>query len=81
MAAPRSPQHLAFGHALRELRTERGWSQEELGHRSGLHRNYIGGIERGELNPSLTTLFKLAAALEVKASELLVRSEDERASR
>jgi transcriptional regulator with XRE-family HTH domain len=75
MVEPRSPQHLAFGNAIRELRGERGWSQEELGHRSGLHRNYVGGIERGELNPSLTTILKLAKAFDVQPSELLAGAE------
>lgn len=40
----------ALGAALRELRTRRGYSQESLGFRAELHRNYVGGIERGELN-------------------------------
>jgi len=45
VATARSPAHAAFGQAVRELRRERGLSQEELGHRSGLHRNYVGGID------------------------------------
>jgi transcriptional regulator with XRE-family HTH domain len=44
------PQHVAFSAAVRELRARRGMSQEELGFVSGLHRNYIGSIERGEIN-------------------------------
>jgi len=36
---------IAVGNLLRKYREEKGWSQEELGFRSGLHRNYIGGIE------------------------------------
>jgi len=54
---------------------ERGWSQEELGHRSGLHRNYIGGVERGELNASLTNVCRLAVALDVKLSTLFALAE------
>lgn len=75
MPASRSPEHVAFGAAVRQLRTERGWSQEELAHRSGLHRNYVGGVERGELNPSLASLHKLARAFGVNASVLLIRAE------
>jgi transcriptional regulator with XRE-family HTH domain len=75
VATARSPAHAAFGRAVRELRKERGLSQEELGHRSGLHRNYIGGIERGELNPSLTSILSLARAFEVRGSMLLERAE------
>ena len=75
MTTARSPVHAAFGNAVRELRRERGLSQEELGHRSGLHRNYIGGIERGELNPTLTSIIKLARAFEMRGSLLLQRAE------
>jgi transcriptional regulator with XRE-family HTH domain len=40
-----------------------------------LHRNYIGGVERGELNPSLASVHKLARAFGVNASELLIQAE------
>lgn len=70
-----SPQHTAFGAAVRQLRSERGLSQERLGQTSGLHRNYVGGVERGELNPSLASILKLAAAFGIEASELLALSE------
>lgn len=76
MPPARSPEHVAFGKALRRLRNERGWSQERLGHQAALHRNYIGGVERGELNPSLTNIFKLARALDIEASKLLAVTED-----
>jgi transcriptional regulator with XRE-family HTH domain len=75
VATVRSSAHAAFGQAVRELRKERGLSQEELGHRSGLHRNYIGGIERGELNPTLTSILSLARAFEIRSSILLERAE------
>jgi transcriptional regulator with XRE-family HTH domain len=55
---------------VRELRLTAGHSQEELAHRSGLHRNYVGGIERGERNPSLQNIVKLASSLEVDVGEL-----------
>jgi len=50
-------------------------SQERLSLETGVHRNYIGGIERGERNPTLTTLARLAEALDVRLSELLRQAE------
>ena len=66
---------LGLGKAIRELRTERGWSQEELSLKTGVHRNYIGGIERAERKPTLETVAVLAQALGVRASELIARAE------
>jgi len=60
-----------FGDKLRELRKKRGLSQEELADEAGLHRTYIGGVERGERNPTLTTLKRLADALHLRIDELL----------
>ena len=50
-------------------------SQEALATRSSLHRTYVGGIERGERNVSFSNLLRLARALEVRPSELLIRAE------
>jgi transcriptional regulator with XRE-family HTH domain len=61
-----------FGYRLRKFREERGYSQEELAERSGLHRNYVGGIERGERNVALENIVKLAKALAVKPADLFV---------
>jgi len=52
-------------------RSKLGISQEELATRSGLHRTYIGGIERAERNISLSTLEMIAKGLDVEPSELL----------
>jgi len=72
---PLSPAHAALGAAVRQLRTERDLSQEELGDRSGLHRNYIGGVERGERNAAWAALLRLAAGLGVPLAELVVHAE------
>jgi transcriptional regulator with XRE-family HTH domain len=73
--AARSPQHAALGLAIRELRRASGVSQEVLAASCGLHRTYIGGIERGERNVSFTNLLRISDALGMRPSELLVRYE------
>jgi transcriptional regulator with XRE-family HTH domain len=69
------PLLVGLGRAIRATRDERGLSQEELGFRSGVHRNYIGGIERAERQPSVVALARLAAALGMKPSDLLAEAE------
>ncbi len=61
----------AVGGRLRELRVGRGWSQEELADQVGLHRTYVGSVERGERNIGIANVFALADALGVPASALL----------
>lgn len=75
MAEPRSRRHLSYGLAFREVRAARGISQERLAHLSGLDRTYVSGIERGERNPSLENLLKLADTLDVPLSEIARRAE------
>ena len=60
-----------FGDRVRTLRKTRGLSQEQLAELTGLHRTYIGGIERGERNVSLINIIRLAKALDVSPSDLL----------
>jgi transcriptional regulator with XRE-family HTH domain len=76
VAAPRSVRHVAYGRAIRQLRTERQLSQEALAHQADLDRTYVSGIERGERNPSLDNVLKLTDALEVRLSELATLAED-----
>jgi transcriptional regulator with XRE-family HTH domain len=65
-----------FGEVLRELRRERGLSQEQLSFESGYNRTYIGLLERGLRTPSLKTIFKLASALNLRPSQLVQRVEE-----
>jgi len=60
-----------FGAAIRKKRERLALSQEAFAHHCGLHRTYIGSIERGERNVTLTTLTILASAFDCSASELL----------
>ena len=60
-----------FGKRVRRLREELGLSQEEFADRVGIHRTYIGGIERGERNPTLSTIYRIAQGLKIEASRLL----------
>lgn len=59
-----------FGEKVRKLRVERGLSQEKLALLAGLHRTYIGAIERGERNVSLKNIEKIAKTLSVGIEEL-----------
>ena len=67
------PSHVAraFGKALREQRLKKGLSQQELADKCGLDISYVGGIERGQRNPTLGVIHGLAKVLGVKASELM----------
>ena len=60
----------SFGKRVRELRKRKGYSQEELADKAGLHRTYIGSIERGEQNVSIDNIDKIAGALKTPISLL-----------
>lgn len=71
---PISPQE-AFGQVLRKHRLAAGLSQEQLGLESAVQRNFISLIETGQNQPTITTLFKLAHALGIKASKIIAEAE------
>jgi DNA-binding XRE family transcriptional regulator len=60
-----------LGNRVRLLRAQRQWSQEVLAELAGLHRNYLGHVERGELNVSFKNVYKLANAFEMSIGQFL----------
>lgn len=60
-----------FAANLKYLRNQKNWSQEKLANKCGLHRTYIGSVERGERNISLMNISRIATALSVKIDDLL----------
>lgn len=62
---------IKFGEKVKDLRKKRGLSQEDLAHKAGFHRTYIGMIERAERNITLVNIQKLANALEVSITEIV----------
>jgi transcriptional regulator with XRE-family HTH domain len=73
MSRARHTAESIFGEHLRELRASAGMSQETLAEKAGLHRNYIGHIERGEKTASLDVLVRLAAVFSASLPQLLDR--------
>jgi len=71
MAKGKSPVLLEFAKKVRLRRYELGLTQEQLAERADFHVNYIGGIERGERNPSVESVVSLAKALEISPRELM----------
>jgi len=61
----------ALGKAIRDARMKKGWSQEKLAEETGLHRTYIGSVERGERNIGAINIAKIAYVLETPTSLLL----------
>ena len=68
---PISDPRIPFGRRVRELRLARQLSQEKLAELADLHRNYVGGVERGERNVSLVNIVKLAHGLDVRPTKLI----------
>lgn len=75
MARRDEPQP-ALGRALRQLRTERGLSQEELGHAADIHPTWISHLESGRENPAWGTVARLCVALGIRVSELAALEEE-----
>ena len=59
-----------LGRTVRRLRTDAGYSQESFADRCGMHRTYMGSVERGEVNISLDNLERISKALEISLAEL-----------
>ncbi len=66
---------LAFGQAVRNLRLKKGISQEKLAELAGIHRTYIGDVERGTRNIALVNMVRVATALGVPLSHLVLDME------
>ncbi len=66
----------SLGRRIRELRTKRGWTQEQFAEFCGLHRTYMGHVERGEKNVSLSTVLRVANGLGIRISALFGRSQE-----
>ena len=66
---------LAFGAAVRALRSARGTAQESLAHLAGIERSHLGKIERGQHMPTLAAIFKIAAALDCSTMALMAATE------
>ena len=77
MAQIKNSECLSFGNRLRELRKRKGFSQEGFADYAKVHRTYLGGLERGERNPTLTVMVKLAHALGVSLDQLVQGVETE----
>jgi transcriptional regulator with XRE-family HTH domain len=74
--APRTEPQPGLGRAIKQLRTERGLSQEEIGLRAEIHPTWISHIESGRNNPAWGSVRRIAAALGVRLSELAALAEE-----
>jgi len=66
---------ISFGQAVRKLRLQKEMSQEKLAEIAGIHRTYVGDVERGTRNIALVNMTKIAAALGVSLSQLVLEME------
>ncbi len=69
--ARKNPTLLKLGKNLRKARESRGWSQEEMAARCGVHRTYVGSVERGEYNVTVLTLKKMTRTLGISIVDSL----------
>ena len=69
--AAKDPMLLQLGEYLRGVREGRGWSQEDLAFECGLHRTYIGAVERGEYNVTLLSLRRITDALGISLADAI----------
>lgn len=70
------PLRTRLGHAVRRLRLAAGYSQESFADHVGVHRTYMGAVERGEVNISLDNIERIAGALGLTAGGLLLEAEE-----
>ena len=69
--AAKDPMLRQLGEYLRSIREEKGWSQEDLAFECGLHRTYVGAVERGEYNLTLLTLRRITDALGISLADAI----------
>lgn len=72
---------LELGARIKELREERGLTQEQLAERADRHRAYVGGVERGERNPTLDVIHSIAMGLDVEIADLFAPRRGQRSGR
>lgn len=70
----RTKTNTQIGVSVRVLRSDKGYTQETLAERADLSKNYVGSIERGEKEMSVGVVIRVAAALGLRASELLAKA-------
>ena len=70
-----SDPRISFGRAVRAVRARNGLSQEELADRAGIHRTYIGDVERGKRNIALVNMKRIADSLGITLSSLIAKME------
>jgi transcriptional regulator with XRE-family HTH domain len=70
----KSQTHASIGETIRAARQQAGYTQEAFAAHAGIDRSYYGAIERGEFNLTIETVLKVAAGLEIPASELMRRA-------
>jgi transcriptional regulator with XRE-family HTH domain len=76
MTTQRHPALVALGQQIRQVRRDRGFSQEDFASEVGIDRSYYGAVERGERNIAAINLMRIAAALQVEVGELFPKVQD-----